>query len=94
MYSENVISKESKAPAMVTILEKLEKQNTWQSELISMIDDKLNQFLDKRNEPKNGLTKEAIAPTDALSAFLRHLDVMEGNCQRLEILVKHLNDIL
>lgn len=79
-------------PVLKSILERFDKQNAWQSEELSMIENKLHDILNKRSpEKEQGKPEPSI--NDLSQAFSKGLSVMESNCRRLEIINKHLKEI-
>lgn len=97
MYSEEIAVKETKQssqPILQTVFERFEKNNAWQSESISRIEDKLNQFLDRRSPEKKEEIRDKPGHEDASSLIFKNISTMENNSHRLEGILKHLSEII
>lgn len=97
MYSENVakaaVPESQAAPVLQSILDRFEKQNAWQSECLSMIEDRLHQILNRRSPEKSQSNELKADVNDFTQAAHKNLSVMETNCNRMERIIGHLREI-
>jgi hypothetical protein len=96
MYNESIDLPEvsKKNSLLVELIDRFDKNNAWQYEAINKIQEKLHLVLNRRVPEKPSENKPEITSHDFYQDFEKKLRTMQSNCERLETILKHFNEII